>query len=193
MTDQIPTMLPEEPSADNTPRKASAGTVIVIALLAAFLVFLWFGLKRTYSGPVQVGQNIKDFTLQTFDGQTYSTEKLKGKVLFINFWASWCTPCESESAILQQAWEKYQPGGEVIFMGVDYVDTEPEALASMKKYSITYPNGPDLRTSISQQFRISGVPETYIVDQTGKVISIQIGPYGSVEEISAVIDPLLQK
>ena len=167
--------------------------MLVIALLIAFLAFLWFGLRRTYAGPVQVGQNIKDFSLQTFDGQQISTSEEKGKVLFINFWASWCQPCESEAETLQLAWEKYQPSGDVLFMGVDYVDTEPEALSSMEKYGITYPNGPDLQTKISQQFRIRGVPETYIVDQTGKVVYIQVGPFGSVEEIAAIIDPLLEE
>ena len=52
----------------------------------------------------------------------------------------------------------YQSRGDVVFLGVDYVDTEPEAMGYLKKFDITYPNGPDLRTSISQAFRIRGVP-----------------------------------
>lgn len=193
MTDQIPMMIPALEPEPVQPRKTGLGVVFVIALLVAFLVFLWFGLKRSYSGPAQVGYQLKDFTLQTFDGQQINTAEQTGKVLLINFWASWCKPCESESETLQLAWEKYQPGGEVVFLGIDYVDTEKEAVASMEKYGITYPNGPDLRTSISQQFRITGVPETYIIDQTGKVVFIQVGPFGSVDEISALIDPLLSK
>ena len=113
-------------------------------------------------------------------------------MLLVNFWASWCIPCESEAEILQQAWEYYQPEGKVLFLGVDYVDTEPEAKASLAKYNVTYPNGPDLGTKISQEFRIQGVPETYIVDKTGKVVFIQIGPFNSLDDIKKIIDPLIK-
>lgn len=188
MTDQIPENTQEQRSAKNS----NLGPIVIMAVLVAFLAFLWFGLKRTYQGPVQVGHQLKDFTLQTFDGKTINTADQKGKVILINFWASWCVPCESEAAMLQQAWEYYQPGGRVVFMGLDYVDTEPEALASIAKYHSTYPNGPDLGTKISQQFRISGVPETYIVDTTGKVIHIEIGPFESLDDIKKIIDPLLK-
>lgn len=193
MSDQLPINPPTEEATNNQSPNSRIGFAVVIILLAAFLVFLWFGLKRSYSGPVQVGHQLKDFSLQTFDGEQINTADEKGKVVLINFWASWCKPCESEAETLQLAWEKYQPGGQVIFLGIDYVDTEPEALKSLEKYGITYPNGPDLRTSISQQFRISGVPETFIVDQSGKVVYIQVGPFESVDEISALIDPLLNK
>ncbi len=75
--------------------------------------------------------------------------------------------------------------------GVDYVDTEPEALAYLEEFQVTYPNGPDLRTKISQAFRITGVPETYIIDQDGVIVYVRIGPFRSLEEIKSFIDPLL--
>lgn len=177
---------------DQSRKKPSVGVVLVVLTLVGFLLFLWFGLRRTYQGPVQLGQDFNDFTVQTFDGQTINTDEQDGKVMLINFWASWCKPCESEAEMLQQAWQYYEPGGEVLFLGVDYVDTEPEAKASLAKFNITYPNGPDLGTKISQQFRITGVPETFIVDKSGKLTHIQIGPFNSLEEIKGLIDPLLE-
>jgi cytochrome c biogenesis protein CcmG, thiol:disulfide interchange protein DsbE len=74
---------------------------------------------------------------------------------------------------------------------VDYVDTEPEARGYLEKFGITYPNGPDLGTRISQQFRIRGVPETYIIDQENVLRSVQIGPYNGLNHIQSTIDPLL--
>jgi cytochrome c biogenesis protein CcmG/thiol:disulfide interchange protein DsbE len=74
---------------------------------------------------------------------------------------------------------------------VDYVDTEPEALAYLAQYGITYPNGPDLGTRISQAFRIRGVPETYILDPDGRVAKVKIGPYPSLEMIVADIEAVL--
>jgi cytochrome c biogenesis protein CcmG/thiol:disulfide interchange protein DsbE len=103
-------------------------------------------------------------------------------VLLINFWASWCVPCEQEAAELEQAYQMYQDD-EVVFLGVDYVDTETEARAYLARFGITYPNGPDLGTRISQAFRIRGVPESYLVAPDGTIVSVKIGPYLSLQEI----------
>ena len=148
-------------------------------------------MRKAYEGPVQIGEDFKDFTLTTFEGTSYNTGEQNGKVMLINFWSSWCKPCESEAAYLQESWQYYEPGGEVLFLGVDYVDTEPEAKKTLAKYQITYPNGPDMGTQISQLYRITGVPETFIVDKNGNLAHIQIGPFASMDEIKYLIDPLL--
>jgi len=165
--------------------------IVSFAVLAGFLVILALGLKRTQQGPITVGQTVPPIALTLFDGSQVSTADYSGKVIVLNFWASWCKPCESEAAELEQAWRQYQPGGNVIFLGVDYVDTEPEALEYLRKFDVTYPNGPDLRTKISQTFRIRGVPETYIIDRSGQLSHIQIGPFNSLDDILGKIDPLV--
>ena len=175
--------------------------IIVWVVLLGLLTIVAFGLRRTQQGTVQVGDVIPDFTLSFFDGYTYQgkTEvklsELKGKIIVVNFWASWCKPCEQEAAELESAWKFYEKiqDNQVIFVGADYVDTEPEARGYLKKFDITYPNGPDLGTKISQMFRIQGVPETYFIDQTGKLVYAQIGPFASESEIHAIIDPLIKK
>jgi cytochrome c biogenesis protein CcmG, thiol:disulfide interchange protein DsbE len=173
--------------------------VIVWVALLGLLVVVALGLRRSQQGTVQVGDTIPDFTLKFFDGYTYQgkTEvklsELRGKVVMINFWASWCKPCEQEAAEMESAWRSYESGGQVVFVGADYVDTEPEARGYLKKFEITYPNGPDLGTRISQMFRIKGVPETYFIDQNGKLVYVQIGPFTSEAEIHAIIDPLTKK
>ncbi len=173
--------------------------VIVWVGLLSLLVVVAFGLKLAQQGSVQTGDTISTFNLKLFDRYGYqgksevSLADFKGQVVVINFWASWCIPCEQEAAELESAWKFYQPTGKVIFLGVDYVDTEPQALGYLNKFGITYPNGPDLQTRISQMFRISGVPETYILDQNGKLVQSQIGPFTSEAQIHAMIDPLLTK
>ena len=76
----------------------------------------------------------------------------------------------------------------MVFLGVNYVDTEPEALGYLAKFGITYPNGPDLGTRISQSFRIRGVPETYILGGDGALAHVKIGPYTSLDEIVDAIE-----
>jgi cytochrome c biogenesis protein CcmG/thiol:disulfide interchange protein DsbE len=159
--------------------------------LIALLVILALGLLRSQEGPASVGKPAPDFVLTTFDGQQYDSKALRGKVIVLNFWASWCKPCEQEAADLESAWRFYQPGGEVVFLGVDYVDTEPEAMDYLNKFDISYPNGPDLGTHISQAYRIVGVPETYIIGRDGILAHAQVGSFTSLTQIKAIIDPLL--
>jgi cytochrome c biogenesis protein CcmG/thiol:disulfide interchange protein DsbE len=155
------------------------------------------GLNRAQQGTIQPGQVVDDFTLPLFSGYEYegksevSLDDFRGKVVVINFWASWCKPCEQEAADLQRAWDAYEPTGDVIFLGVDYVDTEPEARVYLKKFGITFPNGPDLATRISQYFRIKGVPETYFIDRDGVLHYVQVGPFTSLQQIQNIIDPML--
>jgi cytochrome c biogenesis protein CcmG/thiol:disulfide interchange protein DsbE len=159
------------------------------------LIVLGWSLFHSSQGSVKVGDSIQPIEIKAFDGQTLNTgsDVYKGKVLVINFWASWCGPCASEAATLQQAWSGYANGGKVQFIGVDYVDTEAEAKATIAKYGITFPNGPDLETKISKYFRIQGVPETYIIDPNGKLAYVQVGAFESVSEIQKIIDPLIGK
>lgn len=168
------------------------GRILAWTGLLALLVIVGLGMVRTQRGTVQIGHAPPDFTLTSFDGQPYRLSELKGKVVVLNFWASWCKPCEQEAADLETAWQFYQPRGDVVFLGIDWTDTESKAQAYLQRFNITYPNGPDLGTRISQSFRTTGVPETYIVDKNGKLSYIKLSPFLSVDEIKAAVDPLLK-
>ncbi len=85
-----------------------------------------------------------------------------------------------------------QPGGDVLFLGVDWTDTEKKAEGYLAKFGITYPNGPDLGTRISQAYRTTGVPETYIIDRDGVLAYVKFSPFLSIDEIKSAIDPLLE-
>jgi cytochrome c biogenesis protein CcmG/thiol:disulfide interchange protein DsbE len=156
-----------------TPRRI-LWQVLAFSFILSLLGLLGWGLKETRAGPVQSGI-APDFTLTSFNGETLTLSDLRGQVVVINFWASWCPPCREEAAYLEQTWRKYKDLG-VVFIGVDYLDTEAEALAYMEEFDITYFNGPDLRTKISQAYKIQGVPETFYVAKNGELRGLKIGP-----------------
>jgi len=191
--DDHQTALSTPPAATTRPRQLPAWAIVVaFVVLVGFLALVAWGLNRTQQGSVQVGDAVPQFTLTGFDGKDYKTADLSGKVIVVNFWASWCKPCEQEAAEMESAWKAYQPQGNVVFLGVDWVDTAPEAKTYLENFGITYLNGPDLRTAISQIFRIKGVPETYILGKDGHLANVKIGPFTSVGEIQSMVDPLLQ-
>ncbi|MEW6716997.1 MAG: TlpA disulfide reductase family protein [Chloroflexota bacterium] len=177
----------EPPCWNNLPR------ILAWVLVIGLLILLGWGLVRAQQGNVQAGQPAPDFTLETFDGETYSLDALRGKVVVVNFWASWCVTCDEEALFLQEAWEVYEPRGDVVFLGVDYADTEPDAKAFLEHYGITYPNGPDKGTRIAQAYRIQGVPETYFISRDGILAFVQIGPFLSLASIQEQIDLLVEQ
>ena len=172
--------------------------ILVWVGLLALLVVLALGLFRAQHPILSMGSKVPDFTLKLFDGYPYRSANqvnlaaLRGKVVVVNFWASWCVTCADEAPAMEAAWNYYQPAGQVVFLGVDYTDVDAKALLFLTHFNITYPNGPDLGTRITPIFnRNIAMPETYIVDQQGILRNEQIGPFQSVADIRSVIDPLL--
>jgi cytochrome c biogenesis protein CcmG/thiol:disulfide interchange protein DsbE len=169
------------------------GVILAWLGLAALLLLLFLGLLKAQKGQMKVGEKAPDFTLTSFDGQIYHLADLKGKVVLVNIWASWCKPCEQEAADLETAWRTYQPGGEVLFLGVAWTDTDKKSLEYLRKFDITYPNGPDLGTRIYQAYRATGVPETYIIDRNGILAYVKISPFESPAEVQQAVTAVLGK
>jgi cytochrome c biogenesis protein CcmG/thiol:disulfide interchange protein DsbE len=156
------------------PKRWTAGTWMSYGLIFGLLGLLGWGLVRVNSTQPESGM-APDFTITGFDGETITLSELRGQVVIINFWASWCPPCREEAAYLEATWRKYKDQG-VIFIGVDYADTEKEALAYLEEFEVTYFNGPDIGTRISNDYRMDGVPETFFVAKNGELRGFHIGP-----------------
>ena len=182
----------------NKKRGVPLGTQIIIwVALAGLLVLVGFGLKRAQNPMAEVGKPVPDFNLEYYPGYEYNgvskmkLSDLRGKVVVVNIWASWCKPCEQEAPDLEEAWQFYKDDGDVVLIGVDYVDTPKGANEYLTKFNITFPNAPDLKSNISGILnRQMGVPETYFIDREGVLKHVKVGPFMSVDEFKSVVESI---
>lgn len=146
---------------------------LVVALIA--LAILGLALIEANRSRPAVGTLAPDFTLETLDSEVITLSELRGNVVLINFWASWCVPCKEEAPALEALWRQYKDQ-DVVFLGIDWADPENLAREYLEGFDITFPNGRDLGEKIGDLYKISGVPETYLVDQNGVIDRFYMGP-----------------
>ena len=155
-------------------RRLSFGFVmLVVAGLVAMLVY-GVAHKGTYAGIELAGKPAPDFTLELFGGGSITLSELAGRPVVINLWASWCGPCREEAPVLEAGWQAYKDKG-VVFIGVNVQDNESDALAFIKEFRQTYPNGPDSTNRISVSYGLTGLPETIFVKRDGTITRKHIG------------------
>ncbi|MDA8392497.1 MAG: TlpA disulfide reductase family protein [Actinomycetota bacterium] len=132
-------------------------------------------LKSISVLPTKVDRPAPGFILPLLNAHgTQSLTSLRGKVVVLNFWASWCVACRAEAPQLEALWRRYRRRG-VVFLGVDVKDTAPAASAFARRYGVTYASVVDAAGSTTATYGILGLPDTYIVDPHGNIRFIIIG------------------
>lgn len=150
----------------------------VVAVLGV-LALLGYGMTREpkYIPSPLIARPAPSFTLSLFGGATLRLEELRDKVVFLNFWASWCPPCRAEARTLEAAWRKYREQG-VVFVGVNIQDKEESAREFLAEFGITYPNGIDRGARIAIEYGVWGLPETFFIDRDGRITYKHVGSLG---------------
>jgi cytochrome c biogenesis protein CcmG, thiol:disulfide interchange protein DsbE len=157
---------------------AVAGLIIVI-LVVAFVT-----LSAGEKGPA-LDQQAPEFRLATFGGESLSLDSLPGRIVVLHFFASWCPPCREEAPTTQRLWTRYSSRG-VRFVGVAYKDVDAKAISFAKQYGWDFPIGPDERNQVSGAYRVTGVPETYVIDQRGILVRKYIGAINEADFVRTV-------
>ena len=156
------------------------------------LALLAYGFRldpRDVPSPL-VGRPAAGFTLQAFDGTAIELATYRGKVVVVNFWASWCYPaCYEEAPVLEQGWRANRDRGLVV-VGVDIQDTAEAGEKFIRDFGLTFPNGRDVNGKVSIDYGVYGVPETFFVDRSGRIRGKHVGAV-TEEVFRRQVEPLL--
>jgi len=149
---------------------------ITLSIITPILALLAFGFTRDsrYIVSPLIAQPATPFTVTTFNGDKLTLNDLRGKAVFLNFWASWCLPCRAEARDLEAAWQKVKDKN-VVFLGVALQDTDKNSLEFLKEFNVTYPNGKDESGKIGVDYGTWGIPESFFIDPQGRITYKHVG------------------
>jgi cytochrome c biogenesis protein CcmG, thiol:disulfide interchange protein DsbE len=179
-------------------RRASSA-LAVSAMLAALIALLAYGVRssqpnRAIEGALAAGQRepAPALTLPRLGaGGSGSLSEYRGKVVILNYWASWCEPCREESPLLQRWHRRIVPRGGTV-LGVDALDVTSDAQAFIRAYGLTYPMLRDRDGGTHSKFGVVGYPETIVLDRRGRIAALRRGPVDE-EFLRRTVPPLLKE
>ena len=180
-----------------------AGAVVVVQRLPGerssatappgYVSFAASGIKlgAGQGESLSIGKPAPDFTLLALDGQLIRPADLRGKVVLINFWASWCAPCRKEMPLLVQAARRYRDRGfEVVAINIQ--EDRDRVSRFVGEFELDFPVLIDSAGDVTQQYRVQGLPTSYLIDREGVVRERKIGEY-SRADLVATIERLLEQ
>ncbi|MEC4687201.1 MAG: TlpA disulfide reductase family protein [Nitrospirota bacterium] len=171
----------EESLADSAPivepRKRSRAVVVLTAAAILALVFGIVWMQSSKYEPLTVGKVAPDFDLPDLEDTYVRLSDFRGKVVFLNFWATWCKPCREEMPSMEVLYRNFKQDGLVVLaVSIDRVTTKQEIPPFVKSLNLTFPVLIDSWGQTDKRYKLMGVPETYIIDQQGILREKVIGP-----------------
>jgi peroxiredoxin len=186
-----------ELSATETPAQQSAkGSKPVVALIALGVLIAVFGIVWLQSSkyePPKVGKAAPDFTLADLNDKEIRLADFRGKVVFLNFWATWCKPCKEEMPSMEVLHKNFEKDGLVVLaVSIDRVTTTKDIPPFIKSMNLSFPVLIDSWGKTDMPYKRMGVPETFIIDQQGVIREIVIGPrdWTRLDSLGVLIDLL---
>ncbi|MBA2485591.1 MAG: TlpA family protein disulfide reductase [Nitrospira sp.] len=169
---------PNQKSVGVAPQTGSSRTMVVLVaatILAVMFVVVW--LQSSKYEPLLVGKVAPDFQLPDLNDKQLRLSDYRGKVVFLNFWATWCKPCREEMPSMEVLYKNFEKDGLVILaISIDRVTTTKEIPPFVKGLNLTFPVLIDSWGQTDKRYKLMGVPETYIIDQQGILRDKVIGP-----------------
>ena len=126
------------------------------------------------AAPLAPQSQAPDFTLRTLDGKNLRLGEQRGRVVLVNFWATWCGPCRQEMPHLNKLYDKYKASG-FMLLGVNVDEDTRHAAAVADKLGVRFPVLPDADKRVSKQYDLSAMPSTVLIDRDGRVRHVHRG------------------
>jgi len=136
----------------------------------------------------------KDFTVPTPDGKSLKLSSYRGKVVFLNFWATWCPPCKEEMPSMELLYRRFKDRGLVVL--ALSVDAEGAQVVTpfVKEHKLTYPIGLDPKMTVAEKYGVRGLPASYLVNKKGNLVGLALGPRNwDSKAAHALIESLLKE
>ncbi len=183
---------PQVPSGVSGRRRLPFGrrSIVIAAVAVPVLAFLAILAWASFtSGPARGGLAVNDntveldafgeaapeFSLELMRGGGITSDELEGRVVMMDFWASWCQPCREEAPVLAKVYEEYRDRG-VEFVGVNLWDNAGDAEVFLQQQDHEYPNGVDDGGRIAISYGVRGIPEKFFIDREGRIVRKFSGP-----------------
>ena len=179
-------------------RRFSPSLALGVATVVAFIALLAYGLNanepdRTIEDALGRGERpaAAGFELPRLDGGgERSLTDYRGRVVVLNFWASWCDPCREESPLLDRWHRRIEPRGGIV-LGIDVLDVADDARDFVEEYDLTYPQLRDTEADLLGDYGVTGYPETFVIDRRGRIAAAEKGPVDD-EFLRREVLPLLE-
>ena len=183
--------LPDERPSQESRRRISPVWMAAGAVAVLVLVLLAFALPKAASKAPQVGDLVPTFALTALDGRPMSLTAQEDKVVVLNVFASWCAPCRLEAADIEQTWRDFE-SRDVQFYGLGYQDVPSKAQAFLDEFDVTYPCAVESDNNTALAFGVTGVPETFVIDQDGRLLEHIIGPIEG-QRLASILNKALSR
>ncbi len=121
-------------------------------------------------------QAAKEFTVPTPDGKTLRLADYKGKVVFLNFWATWCPPCKEEMPAMERLYQRYKGKGFVVLAVSVDAEGAPVVIPFVKEYKFTFSIGLDPKMTLAERYGVRALPTSFLVDKKGTLVALALGP-----------------
>ncbi len=163
--------------------------LLAVLLALALCLGLGLGVAEEAAAPYQLGDQMEDFTVTTYDGQTITLSAIlqEKKMVLLNLWASWCSPCEREFPYLEEAYRKYQDQVAVVAVSVEKKDTDEVLKAYAESHGLTFAIAGDT-ADLAKRFRVNSVPTSVVIDRFGTICLIEAGAQSSTDAFTVLFD-----
>ena len=138
----------------------------------------------------QVGKPAPDFQLPNLEGQAVSLSDLRGKPVFLNFWATWCGPCRHEMPFIQEIFEEWSDEGLVI-LAVDIGEAPSRVRDFIQSGNFSFPVLLDTSQDVALEYNVRGIPTTFLIDKDGIIQVMKVGSFSSTAEIEKSLSKIM--